>query len=143
MTRTAALPRGYQGFHVRLTRVPEAAREARVMARVALAQWGLDGAADTVGLLLSELIGNAIRHATGPDVRVTIDHPTDHHVYVAVTDCAPSRLPQMRQASPEDLGGRGLRLVDLYAARWGVDLIGGCSPDAKRVWAELDVRAGE
>ncbi|MFF3208401.1 ATP-binding protein [Streptomyces sp. NPDC002962] len=143
MTRTATPAlRGYQGFHVRLRRAPEAAREARVMARVALAQWGLDAAADTVVLLLSELVGNAVRHAAGPDVRITVDRPADHHLYVAVTDRAPLCLPRIRQASPEDLGGRGLCLVDVHAARWGVDLIGGHSPEAKRVWAEVDVRAG-
>ncbi|MFC8350965.1 ATP-binding protein [Streptomyces sp. NPDC057280] len=139
MTRTYPRGTGYPGYSATMTRVPEAAREARVLARVALATWGLDDVADEAALLLSELVSNAVRHAAGHAVRVVVDRPTDERVILAVIDQAPGRLPQMRTPGSDDASGRGLRLVDALATQWGYDLMGsGTQPRAKRVWVVLD-----
>jgi anti-sigma regulatory factor (Ser/Thr protein kinase) len=123
-----------------MSRVPDAAREARVMARVVLAAWDLHGAADEAALLLSELVSNAVRHALGRVVRVAIDRPADDRVYLAVTDRAPGLLPRMRTPTDDDVCGRGLHLIEAFAVRWGYDLLGsGTDCGAKRVWAELEV----
>ncbi|MFC9624599.1 ATP-binding protein [Streptomyces sp. NPDC056930] len=139
---TAARPRrtGYPGYNTTQTRAPETAEEARRLARVALCAWGLDDAAETAALLLSELVTNAVRHAHGPAVRIIVDRPADDRVYVAVIDRAPQRLPEMRTPAPDDVNGRGLVLVDELADRWGYDLMGsGARAWGKRVWAEMKV----
>lgn len=52
---------------------------------------------------------------------------------VAVTDKSRVR-PVMSEASAEDLGGRGLALVDALSQQWGTDPL----PWGKRVWADVD-----
>ena len=144
MTRAAAAqPRatGYPGYSVTMSRVPEAVREARVLARVALAAWNLDGdAADDAALLLSELVTNAVRHARGRSLRVVINRPADNLIYLAVTDRAPGQPPRMRTPATDEVTGRGLHLIEEYAVRWDYDLLGSATaPRAKRVWAEMEV----
>lgn len=129
---------GHPGYSATMPRVPEAAAEARVLARVALGIWGLDRAADEAALLLTELVSNAVRHARGPDIEIAVDRPTPDRVQLAVADRAPDRLPELLAAGPDDVRGRGLRLIDNMADRWGYDRVG----SSKRVWADLDVNVG-
>ena len=131
---------GHPGYSVKMDRVPEAAREARVMVRVVLSTWGLDAAADEAALLLSELVTNAVRHAQGPTVRVVVDRPADNRVCLAVIDRAPRRTPEIRTPHPDDASGRGLQLIDEITDRWGWNSMGSSvRPWGKRVWAELKV----
>lgn len=131
---------GYPGYSLTLARTPESAGEARRLVRVSLAVWGLDAHADTAALLMSELVTNAIRHARGPALRISIDRPAPDRVQLAVVDRAPAALPHLRAPSLGGTGGRGLLLVDELADRWGTDLKGsGARRWGKRVWADLDV----
>jgi anti-sigma regulatory factor (Ser/Thr protein kinase) len=90
------------------------------------------------GLVLSELISNALRHATplpGSLVRVAwwLD---DDCLELAVSDGGGPTVPVANQPGHSAIGGRGLSIVDRLALRWGV-----CSaPDGAgetTVWAEL------
>jgi hypothetical protein len=54
---------------------------------------------------------------------------------VEVEDQGPG-LPRVRHPGPQELGGRGMLLVDTYAERWGCDL---CSPVGKTVWFEAEM----
>lgn len=45
---------------------PGAVRDARAAVRGRLRDWGLESLADLTALLVSELVTNALRHATGP-----------------------------------------------------------------------------
>lgn len=119
-----------------LPAVPDAVRTARSRVRGTLGEWGLDSAGDTVALLVSELVTNALRHATGP-IGVRLAHrPAGRAgvLLVEVSDPLPNP-PRERVAHPEDEGGRGLRLVASSACRWGT------RPGAvgKTVWFELAV----
>jgi two-component sensor histidine kinase len=91
-------------------------------------------AIDNVTLVASELVGNAIRHsgiASDGELDVGWTVGADD-VYLSVED--PSRaLPKPRHASPDDAGGRGLRIVDALTRDWGVEL----TPRGKRVWARI------
>lgn len=139
---TAVRPRstGHPGYNQTKQRAPETATEARQLARVALSAWGLDDAAETAALLLSELVANAVRHAHGPSVRIVVDRPASNRIYVAVVDRAPQLLPAIKTPGPDAVSGRGLVLVNELAHRWGYDLMGtGPRPWGKRVWAELRV----
>jgi CheY-like chemotaxis protein len=97
---------------------------------------GLLGARDaelvaTVELLVSELVTNAVVHASSaPRVEVQLEGATAR---VQVFDDDPT-LPTAGEASTSALGGRGLFLVEQLATRWGTERHG----DGKVIWFELD-----
>jgi anti-sigma regulatory factor (Ser/Thr protein kinase) len=74
------------------------------------------------GLVLSELISNALRHATplpGSLVRVSW-MLSDDCVEVAVSDGGGPTVPMINRPAANALGGRGLGIVDRLSLRWGV-----------------------
>lgn len=110
--------------------------DAARTARHALRSRGLSPDLDhTVALLVSEVVGNAVRHAgMGRGERIVL-HARIHgdHVRVEVADHGPGFDPEVRHAA----AGFGLRLVDKLASHWGVERTGrGC-----RVWFEVDRRS--
>jgi anti-sigma regulatory factor (Ser/Thr protein kinase) len=118
---------------VRLTSRPEMAAQARRLSLSVVRMWGLPHLADTVELLVSELVGNAVRH-TGARTFGLRMHRRRGSIRVEVRD--PSRaLPCLLPVRPLDISGRGLFLVDHLSARWGVDL----GPTGKTTWFELRV----
>jgi hypothetical protein len=140
---TAPRPRtkGYPGYRLTAGRAPETAKEARLLARVAMAVWGLEDDAETAALVMSEFVANTVRHAHGPRIILTVNRPAFDRVYLAVTDRSPGRHPQLRMPAGDAGCGYGLLLVDGLTNRWGFDLLpSGRSSEqsAKRVWAELE-----
>ncbi|WP_407287339.1 SpoIIE family protein phosphatase [Streptomyces sp. BP-8] len=107
---------------------PAAVADARAEITRQLTQWGLAEAAFTTELIVSELITNAIRHATGP-IRVRL--LLDSTLICEVSDTS-STAPHLRYAAAEDEGGRGLFLVAQLAQRWGTRY----TPGGKIIWAE-------
>lgn len=95
--------------------------------------------AETLILLVSELVTNAVVHTGRPAVlRLCLPGPaagtgTTATVRVEVADTS-SRAPVPRCADGDATGGRGLALVDCLADRWG------WSPEGagKSIWCELD-----
>jgi anti-sigma regulatory factor (Ser/Thr protein kinase) len=85
-------------------------------------------------LLVSELATNAVQHAHG--VRVMVSVEADHHVEAAVRD-DDAALPLPRQAGPWDTGGRGLALVDALSDAWGSRPAG----TGKWVWFRVERHA--
>lgn len=72
---------------------------------------------DTVSLLVSELVTNALLHADSRP-RLRIEHSADS-VRVTVDDQS-NNSPEVRHPSPTDgKRGRGLLLVDALASSWG------------------------
>jgi anti-sigma regulatory factor (Ser/Thr protein kinase) len=115
---------------------PGAVRGARAAVRGQLHLWKLDALGDLTALLVSELVTNSLRHATGP-IGVRLVRPPDLQgavLLVEVSDPLPDP-PRERVARPEDEGGRGLQLVAHASRRWGT------RPGAagKTVWFELAV----
>ncbi len=81
-----------------------------------------EGTACDAGLVLSELISNALRHATplpGRTVKVAWQLRQDT-VEVAVSDGGGQTVPLVNQPSNWSVGGRGLGIVDRLSLRWGV-----------------------
>ncbi|WP_159772518.1 ATP-binding protein [Streptomyces sp. HM190] len=114
---------------------PGAVRTARAVVRDRLRAWGLDSLGDIVILLVSELVTNALRHATGPiGVRLVRSEGPPGTLRVEVSDPLPDP-PRERTADPDDEGGRGLRLVACSARAWGTRL----GDSGKTVWFELTV----
>ncbi|MFE7777657.1 ATP-binding protein [Streptomyces sp. NPDC057445] len=87
----------------------------RLIARILMAEGLSVETADAACLVLSELVGNAVR-ACGDGVLLTIElRLADEGVVVAVTDPDPSRLPHTTDTaldSAEAESGRGLALID-------------------------------
>ncbi|MGW1375745.1 SpoIIE family protein phosphatase [Streptomyces sp. NPDC002446] len=107
---------------------PAAVAEARAEITRQLTRWGLEEMGFTTELIVSELITNAIRHATGP-IRVRLLF--DRTLICEVSDTS-STAPHLRYAAAEDEGGRGLFLVAQLAQRWGTRY----TPHGKIIWAE-------
>lgn len=109
-----------------------AAHAARAAARSVLPRWRLGALIDPVLLVVSELVGNAVRHGRPPvDLRL---RKAGSGVRVDVHDEEAS-APATGEASFEAESGRGLLLVDAVAAESGVEQIEG---DGKVVWARVE-----
>lgn len=114
---------------------PGAVRTARAAVRGQLRTWDLDSVGDTAALLVSELVTNSLRYATGPiGVRLVRPAGLPGVLLVEVSDPLPDP-PRERPVHLEDESGRGLQLLASASRRWGT------RPDAggKTVWFELAV----
>ncbi|WP_219687822.1 SpoIIE family protein phosphatase [Streptomyces anatolicus] len=103
---------------------------ARRLARSALVRWGLEDMTDSVELLVSEVVTNAVRYASRP---ITLRLLRTDVLRCEVGDDVP-QLPRLRQARATDEGGRGLYLVNKMARRWGATRLS----TGKVVWFELN-----
>jgi anti-sigma regulatory factor (Ser/Thr protein kinase) len=118
-----------------LPRHPEAASVARQLVTHALTVWECEDAlAADARLIVTELVANAANHARGAWLRVTVTLLAEHRLQVAVIDLSHIR-PMLRKAGSEDVGGRGLALVEAVSETWGTEPL----PWGKRVWAELQL----
>jgi anti-sigma regulatory factor (Ser/Thr protein kinase) len=89
---------------------------------------------DTLTLLVSELVSNAVLHSDAPPASGVLLHARvlgRGTIRVEVTDCGSGFTAAPRDPS-RVTGGYGLFLVAQEASRWGVDREGGT-----RVWFEL------
>jgi anti-sigma regulatory factor (Ser/Thr protein kinase) len=97
-----------------------------------------DSAVCDVALVISELFGNALRHAAplpGGQLRVAwqIDPVS---VRVEVSDGGAPTVPELGEPAQGAIGGRGLRIVEKLSTKWGTST----SEDGTTVWAEVPVR---
>ncbi|MBM9619236.1 ATP-binding protein [Streptomyces zhihengii] len=118
---------------VRLPSRPESAGIARRLTQgVVLRQWALPAqTCEHAVLLVSELVGNAVRH-TG--ARVFGLRMVRRRGWIRIEVRDPSRgLPCLMPVQEMDTSGRGLFLVDTLSDRWGVDLL----PRGKTTWFEM------
>ncbi|WP_180268648.1 ATP-binding protein [Streptomyces sp. Ru87] len=123
------------GEEVRLPSRPESAGAARRLAEsVVLRKWALSPQlAEHVVLLVSELVGNAVRHTGARTFGLRM---LRRRGWIRVEVRDPSRgLPCLMPVQPLDISGRGLFLVDTLSDRWGVDLL----PCGKTTWFEIRV----
>jgi MEDS: MEthanogen/methylotroph, DcmR Sensory domain/Histidine kinase-like ATPase domain len=103
---------------------------ARHFAADVLGRWGHPSTLlEDAKLVVTELATNAVRHARSA-FSVEI-HPYGACVRVSVRDA--SRVRPIPRDNPQAPSGRGLRLIDAIAARWGAEI----ADDGKTVWAEL------
>ncbi|MFJ9412072.1 SpoIIE family protein phosphatase [Streptomyces sp. NPDC101393] len=107
---------------------PSAVAEVRAAAVGKLAEWGMAEESFTTELILSELVTNAIRYASGP---ISVRLIRDRALICEVSDRS-STSPHLRQAATTDEGGRGLFLIAQLAERWGTRY----TADGKVIWTE-------
>ncbi len=96
----------------------------------------LDGAQpdviEAVVLMVSELATNAIHHGNSP-FSIVLEQ-TGGELRVEVNDQS-SGVPLVQSPGPDELGGRGLQIVEMLSERWGVVTAPGTG---KAVWFTVD-----
>jgi len=92
--------------------------------------WGLQEAAFTAELVVSELVTNAIRYGAHP-IRLRLIH--DEATLICEVSDTSHTAPHLRRAKTWDEGGRGLLLVAQLTQRWGSRH----TADGKTIWAEI------
>lgn len=121
-------------------RVPESVRldlpfspESARVARGALHEWFdavevRDETRDDARLLISELVGNSVRHARPLDDellrvewRVQANGAPRSTLAIKVTDGGSPTVPAVVEADQGDVCGRGLAIVEHLAMRWWVE----------------------
>lgn len=107
---------------------PAVVTTARALTSRQLTTWGLQDLDFTTQLVVSELVTNAIRYATGPIQQRLI---LDRTLICEVTDGS-STAPHLRHADLADEGGRGLYLIAQLTQRWGTRF----AARGKTIWAE-------
>uniref|UniRef100_UPI0010411D50 ATP-binding SpoIIE family protein phosphatase n=1 Tax=Actinomadura roseirufa TaxID=2094049 RepID=UPI0010411D50 len=109
---------------------PQSSMVPRARAQVAgrLTDWNLDAITDTVELLVSELVTNALVHGAGAiRLRLVKGRSLLGEVYDDGQE-----LPQLCHAEATDESGRGLHLVSHLSERWGTHR----TDHGKVVWFE-------
>jgi PAS domain S-box-containing protein len=107
---------------------PAIVSDARRATTRQLNAWGLDELAFTTELVVSELVTNAIRHATGPiRLRLVLARTLICEVFDGG-----ATAPHLRHPRTTDEGGRGLFLIAQFTQRWGTRFL----PEGKVIWAE-------
>ncbi|MEO3972472.1 ATP-binding protein [Streptomyces sp. CAU 1734] len=144
----AGAPGTVIGFEVSLTRSGRAGDSPteqerswpcrmRRLARLRLRHWGVEELAETVDVLISELVTNAVRHGHGRTVTTRLTRTATYLCVEVVTGAGdPGCRPRARVAGPDDEGGRGLFLVNALADVWGV------GADGSTTWCVLAVVPG-
>ena len=104
---------------VQLASVPEAPGQARDAVAPLRGRIG-ERTLDDVRLVVSELVTNAVRHAPGEPISVSVEVDDDGVVRGEIEDSGEGGV-RLRATSPGEPGGYGLGIVDALTDRWGVD----------------------
>jgi anti-sigma regulatory factor (Ser/Thr protein kinase) len=113
--------------------VPEARRLACEFAGGCMS----DEQISKLGLAVTEIVANAVRHSGSDEPVRLILHTKDDYLCVRVVDGGSGLVPKPGAMAPEPGAGYGLFLVEQLTRRWGVT-----REDAKtRVWFEINYAA--
>jgi anti-sigma regulatory factor (Ser/Thr protein kinase) len=97
-----------------------------------LRAWDVPHDREDAALLVTELVANVVDHVGG-EAHLTLElEASDEWLRIAVADGSSVR-PIVRELSMDDPRGRGMRMIQAIADRWGADDHHG----GKRVWFEL------
>lgn len=112
--------------------IPPSVRVARHVVLELLRSWDAPHDHEDAALLVTELVSNVVDHVGG-EASMTLElELAEDWLRIAVIDGSSIR-PVVRELSLDRPRGRGMRMVQVIADRWGADdHLGG-----KRVWFEL------
>ncbi|WP_241562692.1 SpoIIE family protein phosphatase [Streptomyces hoynatensis] len=134
LARTRALDAEHVAT-IDLDQDPALVASARKAAGEQLVAWHLPEAAFITELVVSELVTNAIKHAS-PPIRLRLIRG-ETSLICEVSDGS-STAPHLRRARTFDEGGRGLLLVAQLSQQWGTRQ----TPTGKTIWAEQQLPGG-
>ncbi|MFJ8660701.1 ATP-binding protein [Streptomyces sp. NPDC093795] len=127
-------------FAFELPALTASVARARRLAEERLILWGCGpDIRDTVSLVVSELLTNAVVH-TASDRVICELREDEETLRIAVRDEGGPAGPRIRDCGEEERG-RGLLIVDALCTAWGADRTG--HGTAQIVWAELAHGMGE
>jgi anti-sigma regulatory factor (Ser/Thr protein kinase) len=119
---------------VTLPATGRAAGLARRATRDALTAWRVAHLEETAVLLVSELVGNVLRHARTRSLAMALRlDPEVASLLIEVHD-TDAREPRTRTPGTLEESGFGFVLIEALAGKWGVRQTG----SGKAVWVELD-----
>jgi anti-sigma regulatory factor (Ser/Thr protein kinase) len=121
----------YGTLELTLAPEPGSVAEARTKVCAALEPALADGMVQTLKLLVSEVVTNAVRHGSSAQP-VELHAEWNSEVRVEVSDSGEGFTPTPRAGPLEEPGGFGLFLVGHLADRWGVE-----TNDGTTVWFVL------
>jgi anti-sigma regulatory factor (Ser/Thr protein kinase) len=111
--------------------------QARLQVSRFAAENDLLGQAGVALLVLSELVTNAVLHASEP-IQVCVTSEDDClRIEVSDGDTNADLIMSRAPKAAGEPGGRGLQIVNSLARRWGVTQNG----DGKTVWAEVGLES--
>jgi PAS domain-containing protein len=114
-------------------RLPDAVAHARRFTSRTLRSWDVTEQRDTILLIVSELVTNALVHTQGA-VRLDLTLAGER-LRVAVSDASPRTPVKPANQAWDATGGRGILLVEAVSGSYGSVPLGG----GKQVWAETAV----
>ena len=118
---------------LRLPAETAAVASARRFTESCLVQWKLSHLTETMNLLVTELVTNAVVHGgTGADLKLLFD---SERLRVEVRDGSTAK-PRVKNYSTTATTGRGMQIVDALADRWGTTE----EAPGKVVWLEFEVK---
>ena len=127
--------------YLELDASPGAVPYARLHTRQVLQEWGLSAFSENAGLLVSELVTNAIQVSLPAQriapVRLWLSSDRSQ-LLIQVQDTNP-HPPAHTSAGNDDESGRGLHIVDAISTKWGWHTKEDHS--GKTVWALIENRA--
>jgi serine/threonine-protein kinase RsbW len=102
--------------------------ESAGQVRAALENWlahrgSAPDVVDDARLVATELVGNAVRHASPLDNGTVLVRWQEENSTLALSVCdgGGESEPTRVEPAPEDLGGRGLTIVDALSSTWWVE----------------------
>jgi hypothetical protein len=110
---------------------PIAAEQARILMRLAIAEWNMGDLADNALIITAELVTNAMK--IGEVFHLTLSY-RDGTVMIEVSDGSEAS-PDRQRRSFDRVDGRGLLLVEACSKDWGWRLE---NQGGKTVWALVD-----
>ena len=112
--------------------VPSSVPTARHVVVEVLRAWEVPHDIDDAALLTTELVSNVLAHVGGEATLTVEVDSSDEWLRIGVVDGS-AVLPVVQELDRDRPRGRGLRMLQLVASRWGSEEAG----DGKRVWFEL------
>jgi len=113
-----------------LDRATTSVREAREATQRWLRHLSRPAAEEPTALVVSELVTNSVVHACDP-IALHLREESDH-VRVGVSDGSTVACND-EPAGPDGTSGRGMRIVERIASRWGSEV----SDVGKLTWADI------
>jgi anti-sigma regulatory factor (Ser/Thr protein kinase) len=126
-----------------LAALPTAPACARGHVRSVAHEWGLPGLAETAELLASELVSNSVQAYERSNLRaqsaiipvIRLRLVSDRLSIVIYVWDACDEMPVRQYAGPDEIGGRGLLLVESLGKDWGAYR----EADGKVVWVLISL----